>query len=104
MNNGAPRAGGEGTLFIIRARKKQRSAFTLSAGVILVYFAFVLVMALRPDWLAPFVWAGSVVSVGILGAFLLILAICAVMGGYVYWRTTAKGGEIPPAARPPEAS
>ena len=55
-----------------------RVGFVLSAGVVLIFFALVLVMAFRPNAVAG--------SRGLTFSLLFILLTLVVMGGYSFWR------------------
>lgn len=79
-------------LFLAAARSRERAALALAATVTAIYFGFILVMAFRPIWLALFVAADSRIAAGMLGAFLMVLGACAIMGGYVRWRGSGHGG------------
>ena len=86
MTDAQTRAKGAPPLFLVTARGRERAALRLSALVIVVYFSFILVMAFRPLWLAAFLGADSRIAAGMVGAFLMVIGACVVMGAYVRWR------------------
>jgi uncharacterized membrane protein (DUF485 family) len=59
-------------------RDRGRVGFALSAAVTAVFFALVLVMAFRPQFLTGFR--------GLTYSFGFILLTLVVMGGYAWWR------------------
>ena len=85
-------ANGADALFLETARGRERAALRLAGTVTVVYFGFILVMAFRPVWLAAFLGAGSRIAAGMVGAFLMVLGACAVMGAYVCWRGSRHAG------------
>ncbi|MBF8272599.1 MAG: hypothetical protein HW380_1704 [Magnetococcales bacterium] len=55
--------------------KRSRFAWTLSVFMLLIYYAFVLVVAFIPKTLGTKIFAGSVISVGIpIGVFVIVSA------------------------------
>ncbi|MBF0179273.1 MAG: DUF485 domain-containing protein [Magnetococcales bacterium] len=55
--------------------KRSRFAWTLSVIMLIIYYAFILVIAFAPKSLGTKIAAGSVISVGIpLGVFIIVVA------------------------------
>lgn len=67
------------------ARARSRLGWTLSAAVLLLYFAFIFAIAFAPGWLAQPLHEGTVVTTGIL-AGVLVIALCIVLTGVYIWQ------------------
>jgi uncharacterized membrane protein (DUF485 family) len=63
-------------------RKKWLLGFGLSAVMIFIYAAFVLIMVLKPEWLSPSIWADNPFNVGLLSSVLLLMLIMGSMFCY----------------------
>lgn len=84
--------GMDGAAFAAAAGRRQRSSFLAASLIILVFSAFIVIMAFRPLWFAPASADGGVTEIGMLLALLFILANCAVMWAYVRWRGNRRRG------------
>ena len=65
-------------------RKRSRFAWTLSILMLLVYYAFIMTIAFKPELLAVPISNGSVISIGIPIGIAIILFSFAMTGLYVY--------------------
>jgi len=65
-------------------RTRSRFAWTLSILMLLVYYAFIMTIAFKPELLAVPLSAGSVISVGIPVGIAIILFSFLLTGLYVY--------------------
>ena len=71
------------------ARARSRLGWTLSATVLLAYFAFIFAIAFAPDWLAQPLHAGTVVTTGIL-AGVLVIVLCVSLTGVYIWQANRR--------------
>lgn len=69
-------------------RQKSKLTWSLSALVLVVYYAFILVIAFEPGWLATPMSEGSTLSWGLPVGILVILFTFAVTGVYVHKANT----------------
>ncbi len=69
-------------------KKRARLAWSLSAIILLMYFAFILLIAFAPSVLAKPIAAGSVVTVGIPVGVLIIVLAFVLTGVYVHQANT----------------
>ena len=68
--------------------RRSRWAWGLSMIILVMYFAFILLIAFAPHWLAEPVAAGSVMTVGIpVGVFVIVVAFM-LTGIYVHKANT----------------
>jgi len=68
--------------------RRSRWAWGLATIILIMYFAFILLIAFAPHWLAQPVVAGSVMTIGIpIGVFLIIVAF-VLTGIYVHKANT----------------
>lgn len=69
---------------------RQRSAWAwgLTLVILVMYFAFILLIAFAPSWLAQPVVAGSVITRGIPVGLFIIVAAFVLTGCYVYQANT----------------
>ncbi len=65
-------------------RSRSRFAWLLSAWMLVVYYAFIMTIAFKPEWLAQPLGEGSVISVGIPVGIGIILFSFLLTGLYVY--------------------
>lgn len=69
--------------------RRAKWAWGLATIILLVYFAFILLIAFTPEWLAQTFISGSVITIGIpLGILVIILAF-VLTGIYVHKANTA---------------
>lgn len=74
--------------FTALTRIRARWAWGLSALILLMYFAFILLIAFAPSVLAKPVAAGSVITVGIPVGVVIILLAFVLTGVYVHQANT----------------
>jgi uncharacterized membrane protein (DUF485 family) len=65
-------------------RRRERLAWTLSAVMLSLYLAFILLVAFRPEWLGARIWTDSPITWGIPAGVGLILAAFVLTGIYVH--------------------
>jgi len=65
-------------------RKRSRFAWTLTILMLLVYYAFIMTIAFKPELLAVPIADGSVISIGIPIGIAIILFSFVITGLYVY--------------------
>lgn len=70
------------------AKKRARLAWSLSAIILLMYFAFILLIAFAPSVLAKPIAAGSVITVGIPVGVMIIVMAFVLTGVYVHQANT----------------
>ena len=63
--------------------KRSRYNWTMAIIMMVIYFAFILLIAFKPGLLATKIAAGSMISAGILGGFLVILIAILMTGLYI---------------------
>lgn len=64
--------------------KRSRFAWTLSIIMLLIYYAFILIVAFVPKFLGTKIASGSVISVGIPIGVLIIVSAFILTGIYVF--------------------
>ncbi len=69
--------------FVELVDKRNRYNWTMAIIMMAIYFAFILLIAFQPALLAVKIAAGSPISVGILGGFLVILIAIGMTGMYI---------------------
>lgn len=68
--------------------RRSRWAWGLATIILIMYFAFILLIAFTPHWLAQPVVAGSVMTIGIpIGVFVIVVAF-VLTGIYVHKANT----------------
>lgn len=75
-------------LFAKLTQSRTRWAWALSALILLMYFAFILLIAFAPSVLAKPIAAGSVITVGIPIGVIIILLAFVLTGVYVHKANT----------------
>lgn len=70
------------------AKKRACLAWSLSAIILLMYFAFILLIAFAPSVLAKPIAAGSVITVGIPVGVMIIVMAFILTGVYVHQANT----------------
>jgi len=75
-------------------RKKWLLGFGLSAVMILIYAAFVLIMVLKPEWMLPPISADNPFNVGLLASVLLLLLVMGSMYCYLLFRGNDSHSDI----------
>ncbi|MCX4190599.1 DUF485 domain-containing protein [Methylophaga sp. OBS3] len=74
--------------FAVLIQTRARWAWGLSAVILLMYFAFILVIAFAPNLLATTIASGSVITIGIpIGVAIIVLAF-VLTGVYVHKANT----------------
>ncbi|WP_438971575.1 DUF485 domain-containing protein [Methylophaga sp.] len=69
-------------------KRRSRWAWGLAGIILVMYFAFILLIAFAPQWLAQPVAAGSVMTIGIpIGVFVIVVAF-VLTGVYVHKANT----------------
>lgn len=68
--------------FIELVDKRNRYNWTMAIIMMVIYYAFILLIAFNPGLLATKIAAGSTISIGILGGFLVILTAIVMTGLY----------------------
>lgn len=74
--------------FQMLVKRRSRWAWGLATIILLMYFAFILLIAFAPQWLAQPVVAGSVITIGIPIGVLVILVAFVLTGVYVHKANT----------------
>lgn len=74
--------------FAALAKKRARLAWSLSTIILLMYFAFILLIAFAPSVLAKPIAAGSVITVGIPVGVMIIVMAFVLTGVYVHQANT----------------
>ncbi|EEF79368.1 membrane protein [Methylophaga thiooxydans] len=74
--------------FHMLVARRSRWAWGLATIILLMYFAFILLIAFAPQWLAQPVVAGSVITIGIPIGVLVILVAFVLTGVYVHKANT----------------
>jgi uncharacterized membrane protein (DUF485 family) len=69
--------------FVELVDTRNRYNWTMAIIMMAIYFAFILLIAFQPALLATKIAAGSPLSVGILGGFLVILIAIGMTGMYI---------------------
>lgn len=69
-------------------KRRSRWAWGLASVILLIYFAFILLIAFAPQWLAQPVAAGSVMTIGIPIGVLVIVVAFVLTGVYVHKANT----------------
>jgi uncharacterized membrane protein (DUF485 family) len=69
--------------FVELVDTRNRYNWTMAIIMMAIYFAFILLIAFQPALLAVKIAAGSPISVGILGGFLVILIAIGMTGMYI---------------------
>jgi len=69
--------------FVELVDKRSRYNWTMAIIMMAIYFAFILLIAFNPALLATKIAAGSMISVGILSGFLIILIAIGMTGMYI---------------------
>lgn len=68
--------------------RRSRWAWGLAAIILLMYFAFILLIAFTPEWLAQPMLAGSVITIGIPLGLVVIIVAFVLTGIYVHKANT----------------
>jgi uncharacterized membrane protein (DUF485 family) len=68
--------------------RRARWAWGLAAIILLMYFAFILLIAFTPQWLAEPIMSGSVITIGIPLGLLVIIVAFVLTGIYVHKANT----------------
>ncbi len=69
--------------FVELVDTRNRYNWTMAIIMMVIYFVFILLIAFQPGLLAVKVAAGSPISVGILGGFVVILIAIGMTGMYI---------------------
>ena len=69
--------------FVELVDTRSRYNWTMAIIMMVIYFAFILLIAFNPALLATKIAAGSMISVGILSGFLIILIAIGMTGMYI---------------------
>ncbi len=69
--------------FVELVDMRSRYNWTMAIIMMAIYFAFILLIAFNPALLATKIAAGSMISVGILSGFLIILIAIGMTGMYI---------------------
>jgi len=69
--------------FVELVESRSRYNWTMAIIMMVIYFAFILLIAFNPALLATKIAAGSMISVGILSGFLIILIAIGMTGMYI---------------------
>ena len=69
--------------FVELVDSRNRYNWTMAIIMMVIYFAFILLIAFNPGLLATKIAAGSMISVGILSGFLIILIAIGMTGMYI---------------------
>jgi uncharacterized membrane protein (DUF485 family) len=69
--------------FVELVDKRSRYNWTMATIMMVIYFVFILLIAFNPALLATKIVAGSMVSVGILSGFVIILIAILMTGMYI---------------------
>jgi len=69
--------------FVELVDMRSRYNWTMAIIMMAIYFAFILLIAFNPALLATKIAAGSMISVGILAGFLIILIAIGMTGMYI---------------------
>lgn len=70
--------------FQLLVRRRERLAWSLSAVILSLYIAFILLVAFRPDWLGTRIWPELPVTWGIPAGIGLIISAFVLTGIYVH--------------------
>ena len=70
--------------FQLLVRRRERLAWSLSAVILSLYIAFILLVAFRPDWLGARIWPELPVTWGIPAGIGLIISAFVLTGIYVH--------------------
>lgn len=65
-------------------RRRARWAWGLASLILLMYFAFIMLIAFTPQWLAQPIATGSVITIGIPIGVLVIIVAFVLTGVYVH--------------------
>ena len=68
--------------FVELVDTRSRYNWTMAIIMMVIYFAFILLIAFQPGFLAIKIAAGSTISIGILGGFVVILIAILMTGMY----------------------
>jgi len=71
------------TRFVELVDKRSRYNWTMAIIMMVIYFVFILLIAFNPSLLATKIAAGSPISIGILGGFVVILIAISMTGMYI---------------------
>lgn len=69
--------------FVELVDSRNRYNWSMAIIMMVIYFAFILLIAFNPALLATKIAAGSMISVGILSGFLIILIAIGMTGMYI---------------------
>ena len=69
--------------FVELVDKRNRYNWTMAIIMMVIYFAFILLIAFQPALLAAKIATGSPLSVGIFGGFMVILVAIGMTGLYI---------------------
>jgi len=69
--------------FVELVDKRSRYNWTMAIIMMAIYFVFILLIAFNPALLATKIAAGSPISIGILGGFVVILIAISMTGMYI---------------------
>ncbi|MBF0439631.1 MAG: DUF485 domain-containing protein [Magnetococcales bacterium] len=70
--------------YVELVKKRSPFAWTLSIIMLLIYYAFIMVLAFSPKFFGTKIAAGSVISIGIPIGVFIILSAFVLTGIYVY--------------------